>query len=324
MTGRNIPIQLATMFSGSAQTWTRVLRFTPFGVAPFGITTHDIDLTYDANDGVGAVVYRAKRGYVSSAQVSTSDLSVDNSEAEALLAEFQLDGITQDMIKRGVMDDAEYVELLVNYNDLTAGRHVVLGSGTVGEARAEKGLSAYIELRSLSNTLKQNSIVELGSVNCRAKFGDERCKFDVDSLLVSGDVDSVGAETDRVFSFNLTSGMSDETGHYVPGLVFWTSGDNETRSYEIEAYEVDSSGMATVTLAFPTDEPIQPNDEFDIREDCNKSWGTGINNCLTFNNRPNFRGEPFRPVADGGTLSVPGGPGGGSSGAGATQTVAES
>lgn len=311
--GRTIPAQLVTHFLGSAQTWTRLLRFTPVGVTPFGITTHDVDLTYDANDGVGAVVYRARRGYVSSAQVATSDLSVDNSEAEALLAEFALDGITFDMIRRGVMDDAQCTEFLVNYNDLTTGRHVVLGSGTVGEIRAEKGLSCYIEQRSKTQTLKQNSVIELGSITCRAQFGDARCGFDAESEWNSFSVVTVGAESDRVFTI-AGSGVIEDTGYYVPGVVKFTNGDNADRTFEIEAFEVNSNGDIEVTLKFPTDEPILDTDEGEIRRECSKHW-TGHNSCDTYwgvNKGKHFRGEPHRPVADSASLMAPGGASGGS------------
>lgn len=322
MSGRNIPIALRTHFARAATTSCRILRIAPVkaGLAPFGMTTLDRDVT--VNNGQGAIVYRHRRGYVSSAQVASADLSVDNSEAQALIAEYPMDGITLGMIKRGALDGARYVEYLLNYQSPTDGL-IVIGSGTLGEIRAEKGLSAFIELRSLSQTLKQNSIIELGSTTCRAAFGDERCKVDISVLWDSGTVDSVGFEADRTFSLALSSGMAPDEGFYVPGMLLWTSGANEGRSFEIDSYEVDSSGAVTMSLRFPTDELIAVNDEFDIRPDCNKSWGGDgtINNCLAYNNRPNFRGEPLRPVADSAVLSVPGGASGGTSGAGSTQGI---
>lgn len=329
MSGRSIPIELKAHFSQPSQNWTRVLRIAPrvSTIAPFGITTLDRNVDYD--DGDGVITYRARRGYVSSSQVATSDLSVDNSEAEALLAEYPLDGVTLEMIKRGDLDDADYDEYLINYKDLVPGRHVVVGHGTIGEIRAEKGLSAFIELRSLTNTLKQNSIVELGSVGCTTEFGSDRCKFPVDTLWTTGTVASVGIETDRTFSFALESSMRDDPGGYVPGLVRFLDGDNAGRTFEVEDFEVDSSGIATVTLAYPTDDPITIGD-FEIREDCNKDWGPNgtdlqgtTNNCLFFSNRPNFRGQPHRPVADSANLSVPGGSSGGTSGTGSTQALSD-
>lgn len=100
---------------------------------------------------------------------------------QVLLAEFDLDGFTYESIRRGVYDDARFIEYGVNYLDLTQG-HVILNSGSIGQVRVVDGLLCFPEMRSLSQTLKQKSVLEKGSNNCRAAFGDERCKFDVDIL----------------------------------------------------------------------------------------------------------------------------------------------
>jgi uncharacterized phage protein (TIGR02218 family) len=314
--GRTIPIALAVDLIRNATTTCRVLLITPVGVAQFGITSLDRDVVFDG------VTCRARRGYTPSSQVGSADLSVENSEAEALLAEYPLDGVTAEMVNRGVLDDARFVEYLINYLAPEKGG-VIIGSGTLGELRIDKGLRVYLERRSLTQTLKQKGIIELGSVNCQAKHGDERCKFPVDTLWDSGTVGTVGAETNRTFSFSLSSGMGDESGFYVPGLVYWTDGENAGRTYEVESFEVDSSGLASVTFAFPTEADIAANDHFNIRPDCTKEWGVPgqLNTCLYYNNRPNFRGQPKRPVADSAALSVPGGSKGGASGTGTTQPV---
>lgn len=326
MIGRTIDVALVEHLGESATTTCRCLKITPVGVAPFGITTLDRDVIFD--DGSGPMVYRARRGYTASQQVASADLSVDNSEAEALLAEYPLDGVTLEMIRRGVLDDARFIEYLINYLAEDTGK-AILGSGTIGELRADKNLRVFIERRSLTQTLKQRSIIELGSVNCRAAFGDERCKYPIDTLWSSGVVADVGFEADRTFSFDASpsSSFSAEFS-YVPGVVYWRTGANAGRSYEIESTDVDSSGLMTVSLQFPTEELIAAADEFDIRPDCNKEWGPNgvellgtVNNCLYWENRPNFRGEPFRPVADSAALGIPGGAGGGTSGTGATQAV---
>lgn len=325
--GRNIDVALVDHLGESANTTCRLLRIAPVGVTPFGITTLDRDVPFD--DGDGLIIYRARRGYTASQQVGSADLSVENSEAEALLAEYPFDGVTLEMVRRGVLDDARFVEYLVNYLDEDTSSKVILGTGTIGELRVDKNLRVYIERRSLTQTLKQKSIIEAGSVNCRAAFCDERCKIDMAPLWSSGVVSDVGAETDRTFSFDASpsSSFSAEFS-YVPGVVYWRTGANAGRSYEIESADVDSSFAMTVSLQFPTEEPIADGDEFDIRPDCNKEWGPNgtdlqgtVNNCLYWNNRLNFRGEPFRPVADSAALGVPGGPGGGTSGTGSTNNT---
>lgn len=318
MIGRTIPIALQADLSQAASTTCRILRIDPVEIPEFGITTLDRDIEVDG------LIYRARRGYTASQQVASADLSVDNSEAEALLAEYPLDGVTADMIRRGVLDDARFVEYLVNYLAPENGK-AIIGSGTIGELRLDHGIKVYIERRSLTQTLKQRSIIEAGSVNCRAQHGDERCKFPVDTLWDSAVVASVGTEADRSFTLD-ASGLT--PGHvFTPGLVRWTSGANAGRTSEIEEATL-AGGVLTVGLQFPADVVIAVGDEFDIRPDCNKWWGPSgtdlqgtVNNCLYWNNRLNFRGEPFRPVADSAALGVPGGAGGGASGTGSTQAV---
>jgi uncharacterized phage protein (TIGR02218 family) len=323
--GRTIDLALVEHLGESGNTTCRLLRIAPVGIAAFGITTLDRDVSFD--DGDGLIVYRARRGYTASAQVGSADLSVENSEAEALLAEFPLDGVTMDQIRRGVHDDAKFVEYLINYQATDFGK-AILGSGTIGELRADKDLRVFIERRSLTQTLKQKSIIEVGSVNCRDPFGGPRCKYPVETLWSSGVVASVGFETDRTFTFDASPSSSfTSTYTYVPGLVYFRTGANAGRTYEIESADVDSSGLMTVTFEHPTEEAIAENDEFDIRPDCDKTWGPNgvdllgtVNNCLYWGRRLNFQGEPFRPVADSAAMSIPGGGGGGISGTGSTNT----
>jgi uncharacterized phage protein (TIGR02218 family) len=324
--GRVIDLALVEHLGEAGTTTCRLLRIAPVGIAAFGITTLDRDVPFD--DGDGLIVYRARRGYTPSAQVGSSDLSVENSEAEALLAEFPLDGVTMEQIRRGVHDDAHFVEYLVNYQATDYGK-AILGSGTIGELRADKELRVFIERRSLTQTLKQKSIIEVGSVSCRDPFGGPRCKYPVETLWSSGVVLDVGFEADRTFSFDAAQTSSFSASYsYVPGLVYFRTGANAGRTYEIESADVDSSGLMTVSLAHPTEEPIADTDEFDIRPDCDKWWGPNgtdlggtKNNCLYWNNRLNFQGEPFRPVADSASMAIPGGGGGGLSGIGGTQTT---
>lgn len=300
MSGRTIPIALADHLAGAATTTCRFWKVMAFDAPPFGLTSLDRDVTYDDGSGDGPILYKAKRGYTPYTIEATADLSVDNSEMEVLIAEFEVDGFTAEAIRRGVYDDAEFIEYMINYLDPSQG-HVIMSSGTVGQIRQVDNLVCFPESRSLTQTLKQKAIIEKGSNNCRVKdFGDERCKYPVEDEWTPADVDSVGVETDRVFTI---SGVAVEmvNDYYRPGLFLFLTGANAGRSYEIESYT--SGGV--VTLAIPTEEPITTADSGEIRRDCTRLW-SGHNSCEEYNNRPNFRGEPFRPVADTAGLMVPG------------------
>src|SRR5690606_9951619 len=263
----------------------RCWKITRVGMPAFGLTSLDRDV--ELNDGFSTITYKAHRGFTPYATVAGADLSVDNSEMQTLIAEFEMDGITLEAIHRGDYDDASYVEYLVCYEE-PAYVIAMLSSGRLGKVRQIDGIECFPELRSLSQILKQKSIIEKGSNSCRVlAFGDERCKYDVDSEWVAGSVTAVGAEVDRTFTIS-GSGVEMVEDYYRPGLVKFTTGDNAGRSYEVEAY----TAAGVVTLAIPTEAPISETDEMEIRRDCTRQW-SGHNSCETYNNRENFRGEPF-------------------------------
>lgn len=301
---RNIPIAMVPNLEDAAPRWCYLLKVMPVkaesesdGIPELGITTWDQNITY--GDSSGVTVYYARRGYDSYANQMTADLAVDNSEARFLVSEDYFDGVTAEAIRRGDYDDAKFIQYMVNPYDLSEG-HVIITSGTVGRITNVDGLEGTLELRSLTQTLKQKSIIELGSNNCRVvQFGDERCKYPVETLWDAGEVNAVGLETDREFTL-AGSGINADDDYYRPGLVEFLTGNNAGRSYEIESYE---SGV--VVLAIPTELPIQAGDELRIRPDCSRLW-EGHNSCETYDNRLNFRGEPWRPVSDTSNLMAPG------------------
>ncbi len=161
----------------------------------------------------------------------------------------------------------------------------------------------FPELRSLTQQMKQFSIIEKGSISCRATMGDERCKLDLAPLWADFEVDAVAAETDRVFTMD---GTAPANSALRPGLVEWYTGDNAGRTFEIE----DNAG-AVITLAMPTDRPIQIGDTGRRRVNCtNLLFGSvveaGENSCFQFGNLLNYRGEWYRPVAESEQLQAPG------------------
>lgn len=306
---RSIPIALAAHLAEPATTTCRLWRVAPAaGGTPFGLTSLDRDVTYD--DGAGAITYKAKRGYTPYAIEATADLSVDNSEMEVLIAEFEVDGFTSEAIDRGVYDDARFIEYLVNYENLSDGK-AIMSSGTVGRIRKVDNMVCFPESRSLTQTLKQKSIIERGSNSCRAEeFGGPRCGVNVAALWFTRTVTVVGTETDRVFTLD---GAAIATDALKPGLAECLTGANAGRSFEIE-----SNAGNVITLAVPTASPIAVSDSWRVRPDCTRLW-EGANSCDTYSNRPIFRGEPWRPVAGTGGLMVPGA---GSTGTDAQATAA--
>jgi uncharacterized phage protein (TIGR02218 family) len=316
MTGRTIPIALEGRLQQPVTRDCRLWKLMPRdGVAapPFGLTSLNRDVVYDDESVDGEITFKAFRGYTPYNIESTADLSVDNSEMEVLVAEFEVDGFTSDAIRRGVYDGARFIEYLIDYEHPEDG-HTILQSGTVGRIVQVDNLVCFPESRSLTQTLKQKSIIELGSNNCRVvQFGDERCGVDVDALLVSGEVTAVGVETDRVLTVD---GPTLADNAMYPGIVKFLTGANAGRTYEVEGNVGN-----VITLAIPTEEPMAVGDEFERRPDCTRLWD-GPNGCGPegHDNRPNFRGEPKRPVSETANLMSPGA--GSSSGGGTIDETA--
>lgn len=289
MSSRTVPTAIVNRFTPGGTTECALLLITPRRAAPFGITSLDRDVTYD--DGTGVVTYRAKCGFTPADVVTSMDLSVDNSEASSLIAEFPFDGMTPEMIDSGEYDASRFVMYLVDYEFLEAG-HVIVSGGTVGEVRRADNGQVTIELRSLLQTLKQQSMIESTSISCRAKFGDQRCKMPL--VWTDTTVATVGAEDDRTF---IATGMPDD--FVIPGIVKWTSGNSAGRESEVEDYD-PVTGL--ITLLIPTYWPIVAGDAMQIRRDCDKSKDM----CKGYLNLLNMRGEADLPRANSIDLQAPG------------------
>ena len=300
------PDLLADM-RASSTTLTDLLLVGPLPDATYrGFTLLDTDVTYDS--GGGARTYKARTGWEMSALQATSDLGVDNAEANVLppIAGFEIEGFTQAQIDSGALDKVPFVVYRVNYRNLATGRHGIVDGGTIGEVRRKVGNLTVLELRSLSNQLKQN-IVELDSRTCRAPFGSvtgvdarQGCDFDLTDLWVTGTVLAVGGESDREFT---DTSLTQAADYFAPGVVEWLTGDNAGQQREVEAF-----GSGEVALLFPTVNPISMGDTFRIRPDCTKYW-TGHNSCDTWwasAKTLHFRGEPWIPVGQSAALNVPG------------------
>lgn len=295
---RNIPAQLQTHLDLSATTTTRLLKVILKNGFVYGLTMLDRDVTYD--DGDEAIVYAATNGFDPTTLSSDVGFTVDNAESLALLSEGVVEGITLEMAERGDLNDAQWIMYLVNFEDLTPGRHVILDSGDVGEVRVVNGVVWMPELLSYATRLKQ-SIGGVWSRRCRATFGTPNdtpngCGIDAEGFWVAGEVTVVGAESDRVFT-------GDSVGTAVvggqPARVRWITGDNEGVMLSTE----DVSGHV-ITLGEPTPRPIAVGDQYEIRPDCGKRF---LEDCVSmWNNGVNFRGEPHIPVGDAAAVQTPG------------------
>lgn len=289
---RTVPAELQAHLDQAATTTCRLLKIKTSTGTIFGLTTLDVDIPYDDDTGDGVVDYIATNGFDPSAIVSDTGLSVSNAEGYAFLSN-EVPGITEEMVRAGELDDATWVCYLINFNDLTAGRHIILDAGDVGAVRLKHGILWMPELLSYMMRLKQ-PIGGVWSRTCRAVFGSPAdsqtgCGVDITPLWVSGTITAVGVEADRDFTGSAVQGSGQPTP--VPGRVQFLTGANAGREYAIESVE-----GTDVSLIETTHYPMEIGDTYRIRPDCAKHyerdcigiWGNGVN----------FKGEPTIPVGD--------------------------
>lgn len=300
---RTVPAALQTHLDDVSTTTCRLLRIqiADSGGTAFGFTTLDRAIDYD--DGDGVVTYSALNGFDPTALRSDSGYSVDNAEAYALISDDVNPGVTIEDIEAGLLDDATWKCYLINYQDLTPGRHILLDAGDIGQVRTRFGMVWMPELLSYLVRLRQ-PVGGVDSITCRATFGTPAdsqtgCGVDAESLWVTGEVTGIGAESDRVFDITIDAPSSLVTTP-APGRIQWLTGDNSgNRLGWIESLEDD-----TVTLVEPARKPIQVGDTFRIRPDCRKRY---LQDCIgIWNNGLNFKGEPYIPIGDASQIQTPG------------------
>lgn len=311
---RYIPLPLKEHLRSGARTVCWILRISPVtpGHSDYGMAELDDDVFYD--DGDGLLKYSGVSGFESSTLVGTAELTSDSSEAKGLLPAYDIP-VTEESLRAGAYDFANYWLYLVNYNDLTMG-HVTLQRGTIGQVSIrDSGLSFINELRPLAAKLKQ-SVCEKDSLTCRAVFGSQPpgstvpgpqvdrgwCGYPAESLLVGGTVIEAGLEPHTLFK---VGPFVEAAGALAPGMLRFLTGRNAGR--EIEITDNDSEGWITVAYDLPY--PVDVDDEVEYRVDCTKHARDDNKGCRHHFESEwvlHFRGEPDIPIGDEGAMSVPG------------------
>lgn len=292
---RRIPAALLDHIQQPVTTLCKLLKLTLMDGRVFGLCTLDKDIDY-----VG-VTYKSVNGFDASNISANSGLTVDNTEAAALLATDIVPGITFAMASAGELDNARWELYLINWAS-PEDEGVILDAGDVGQVKITDGNVYTPELISFAMRLKQ-SIGQVWSRRCRATFGTEAssqlgCGVDTDGMWTDCIVTAVDPnDRFRVFADSLTI----VAGLGWPARVRWMTGDNASvnRLYQVEDYNEDGG---TVGLFEPTPWPIQPGDEYRIRPDCAKSPDA----CKAYSNFVNYKGEPYIPVGDGRGTQTPG------------------
>jgi uncharacterized phage protein (TIGR02218 family) len=146
-------------------------------------------------------------------------------------------------------------------------------------------VSFEAELRGMTQPLSQR-IGRIYTAACQANFGDNKCKFNTnsitDNLIVTSLID------DRKFG----SSSTNQDNFYNGGILTWTTGKNKNIKIEVKGSLLS---LGTIELHQKMIYEIQLGDSFKIYRGCDKSIETCKN---TFNNVVNFRGFPHVPGRD--------------------------
>lgn len=292
---KSIPIQLLEHKREPVTTLCYLLRVRCKDGTVYGFTNLDREVSYD--DGNGTVIYSARQGFLPTTLESEDGLKVGNADLFGLFGTEESD-ITPQQIRAGKLDFAEIRVYQVNYEDLSMGWEW-MAFGNLGEGTVDNGQFKF-EFRDLSQRTKQ-SVCEKFSLTCRADYGDARCGKTVE--WVDATITSVGPDPTSQFT---ASGLDQPDGYFEPGVIEFTSGDNDGKVIEVDTH----SAGGVIQLLFPVYYPLQPGDTFRIRFDCNKKPdSTGCRDSRRWGPTEwvlHFRGEPNIPVSDGDTIQTPG------------------
>lgn len=316
---RNVPAALQAHFDSRTTSLTVLIKVTPKdpNYPAWGITRLDRDVTYD--DGDGDVTYSAMVGMVMENMRSQSTMEVGNSQSKHLVpaASFSIP-VSEELIRAGVYDWADYVVYVINYEDHSMGHWIPpAGFGQTGQLSVDdRGQSFQMELTDLTKILKQ-TIVEKDSILCRADYGSQPIgtgggvkeqRFPCGATLAwsaTQTVTGVGAEANNMFT---ASALGAAANFYAPGMVKWITGSNAGRSFSVDTQD----GGGNIVTNDQTQFPVEIGDTFQIRRDCTK-WVYGTSGCQDHFSgvsatewKLHYRGEPFIPIADADSINTPG------------------
>lgn len=315
---RYVPMEMLAKLQSGATTLAILIWFEPQRAEfdGYGVTEADHDIVYDPGDG--ARMFSSSIGVETSELHASADLAVDNGEAKQLMPVYDIP-VSEETIAAGIYDYSRFAVYLVDYEDLTPGRHVVLHEGTVGKVSVrDDGLSFITELRGLAAQLKQEICTKY-TKTCRAIEGTmppgsplpgeqvkrDWCGVDFTVYLKSATVVEVGLENTLSFKVDPIDADWAIPNFFVPGRVTFTVGRNTGRTLEIMSNTTDG----WITLRHEAGFPIEVDDELEYRRGCSFIARDADKGCLHHAGAEwivHFKGYPDIPTEDAAQLMTPG------------------
>ena len=251
-------------------------------------TEHDRDIVIATTDSGVSPPDKYEGTYYAIANVtagdiaSTSDLTVDNLQVDGAFAQAPytaIPDISVDDIESGLLDMAPVTVLICNWRSPAHGYFIIKG-GYLGAITRDSDGKYVTEVRGLTQLLAQTIIRSYSSTCNVVKFGDNRCRYNVAAITVTG---AVLVETNRqLFSVDLA--QPSPAWPYVGGTLTFTSGANQGFAREVKVDPNTNDGFASFWEPFP--EAIAPGDAFTLSPGCDRLSQT----CQLYGNLVHWRG----------------------------------
>lgn len=270
---RTIAPGLAAHLAGEVTSLAVLWRIARRDGVIFGFTSHDRNIAVDG------VTYRAAPSFLPSAFVSTAGFEAGDIELSGMLTS---GAVTEADLAAGRFDFARLTVSLLNWAQPGDGE-IPLATGTLGAVRWEDG-AFRAELHTDSARFAQG-VTESYSPECRADFGDRRCRVDLAKHRVTARVTAAAGRSE--FS---GTGLVPTANWYAYGRLRWLTGANAGLGAEVL-----SSCGGMVRLKEPMRAAIATGDVFALTAGCDRRFAT----CTgKFGNGANFRAEPHVPGLD--------------------------
>lgn len=242
----------------------------------YGFTTNSKTLT------IGGVTYRPRASFAPTDIASQNNLDADDLQVDGFLDSV---AITEDELRAGRWDDAEFRVFQVNWSNLAAGDKKDR-RGHLGQCQVN--VSTFTaELLGLMDALG-TAITETTQAGCRANLGDARCTVDltVGGRTVTGTIDTADGD---FFTLH-DSARTEADAFFDEGVIEFLDGDAIGLSYEVKSYVVGSWTTKT-PMAYDV-----TGAAYTMHRGCRKRFDE---DCVTtFDNAVNFRGEPHLRGSD--------------------------
>lgn len=238
--------------------------------AGLALTSHDSALS------IGGETFRAAPGIVPSAIIRGAGLDPHSGEVAGALTS---DALNEMDLALGRWDAARVAIFAVDWTD-PDGERISLIGGELGEVSVE-GEKFSAELRGAAARLSEPVCPET-SPECRAEFGDKKCRVDLAGRTLRAlVVSSAGAELviDQVLD-----------DRFLLGRARFVSGPNCGAISTI----IGVDGNAIHLRDMPRAE-VEAGAQVELRQGCDKRFATCVER---FDNAVNFRGEPHLPGND--------------------------